>query len=1065
MISAYLSAVIITACLTFFATLATLFALSAIRKYEQSRRYEQKVELIRRLSVSSKRARRNSKVSKERTTSYRMPSASPKSKVRDLSKRAKFRRSFKLSITIPKEKEPSEATFSPVPLWSPSMLELAVRKTVKQSFTVELHPADKFSDKSRSPKWRGSFFSSSPSFCPVGPDGEIWNGLDESFDNIFGKTDTVAKPDSEIFFYSRREVLGTWLLETCCMFPPFGDRFSTSSFGVRWDRTVLADDFTSVEYDVQCRIHRKSRLLRASGDSSPVSPKNADDSSNDDLDFLENGMHDTRLCELFIDPRGNKKKRVHFLCTGDFASIPSAAFDKNLDNILVQGVNESSPMLDFRVRMKSFAGWGPFSEPSHPLCILPKSRGAPATGAITSRGIELRWYPLKDPRYGRVIRYTLSGKKAGDENNSTILIGKGTSCVVQAIGNKPLRPNTTYLFSLLTKTEAGEVLSNSLPVTTLPTVPEPPDAPLVGVISSSSVELRWQPPCDNGANILKYVLYGRRQRSNRFKRLYTGIETHFIVGGSDGQGQLAPDTVYVFKLKACNIHGDSATSATVNVTTWSLISGPGAGSPSSPTGVSSPTEVSRRHSSADIGRRDSVNLPNSPGGGNSPGRLRPEPLARRNSLMSSPTAAVSTAPARVSELPDGWVECWDPQRENCYYYNSMTGITQWIHPTKGDTKDPELPFRKKRFKLLYSLRERDWPKGGRKIIKITLRRHHLVQDSFQALERLGVEKLKLKTKIVFEGEAGIDSGGLTKDWFLQLSRGLFNPQFCLLKKHETKVYHIDSRSGINEEHLKYFHFLGNFLAKAIYDRQLVDVPFCNMIYKHLLGLPATMDDLADIDPVYHASLKWMLNNSINGVIDEGFCVMADHFGERKTIDLIPGGRDIDVTDENKKEYVQAVLNWHLGGSMKEQLEQLKRGFYEIVPVNEVSEFTASELMLLLNGKQDIDVDQMASLSKYTGGYDKMSPAIQFFWVALKSFSKEERGQLLQFATGTSRAPLDGFDPAFTITKAEGAGEDTLPTSHTCFNQLVLPEYTSIETLMAKLRYAFEIGNAEGFQMS
>ena len=151
--------------------------------------------------------------------------------------------------------------------------------------------------------------------------------------------------------------------------------------------------------------------------------------------------------------------------------------------------------------------------------------------------------------------------------------------------------------------------------------------------------------------------------------------------------------------------------------------------------------------------------------------------------------------------------------------------------------------------------------------------------------------------------------------------------------------------------------------------------------------------------------------------------------------------------------------------MKEQLEQLKRGFYEIVPVDEISEFTASELMLLLNGKQDIDVDQMASLSKFTGGYDKTSPAIQFFWVALKSFSKEERGQLLQFATGTSRAPLDGFDPAFTITKAEGAGEDTLPTSHTCFNQLVLPEYTSIETLMAKLRYAFEMGNAEGFQMS
>ena len=116
-------------------------------------------------------------------------------------------------------------------------------------------------------------------------------------------------------------------------------------------------------------------------------------------------------------------------------------------------------------------------------------------------------------------------------------------------------------------------------------------------------------------------------------------------------------------------------------------------------------------------------------------------------------------------------------------------------------------------------------KVGERLSKITLRRSHLVQDSFSTLERLGVEKLKLKTKIVFEGEEGIDSGGLTKDWFLELSRGLFNPQFCLLKKHDGRIYHIDPRSGINEEHLRYFHFFGNFLAKAIYDRQLVDVQF------------------------------------------------------------------------------------------------------------------------------------------------------------------------------------------------------------------------------------------------
>ena len=76
------------------------------------------------------------------------------------------------------------------------------------------------------------------------------------------------------------------------------------------------------------------------------------------------------------------------------------------------------------------------------------------------------------------------------------------------------------------------------------------------------------------AFIEKYVLYGRRQRSNRFKRLFTGNALTYNVGGTEGQGQLAPDTVYIFKVKACNKHGDGATSATVSVTTLSLIASP-----------------------------------------------------------------------------------------------------------------------------------------------------------------------------------------------------------------------------------------------------------------------------------------------------------------------------------------------------------------------------------------------------------------------------------------------------------------------------------------------------------
>ena len=153
MIGVFLSAISIISVLTFFGSLAALFALNMIGKYENQRRYDHKVELIRRLSVSSKRARRSSKarsVMLNRRPSMKPPTPKSKSspKVRDVSRRAKFRRAFKLSIVIPDDGESDNDTIldfngnktnitkipSPIPKWSPSSLEVAVQKVVKKNF-------------------------------------------------------------------------------------------------------------------------------------------------------------------------------------------------------------------------------------------------------------------------------------------------------------------------------------------------------------------------------------------------------------------------------------------------------------------------------------------------------------------------------------------------------------------------------------------------------------------------------------------------------------------------------------------------------------------------------------------------------------------------------------------------------------------------------------------------------------------------------------------------------------------------------------------------------------------
>ena len=182
------------------------------------------------------------------------------------------------------------------------------------------------------------------------------------------------------------------------------------------------------------------------------------------------------------------------------------------------------------------------------------------------------------------------------------------------------------------------------------------------------------------------------------------------------------------------------------------------------------------------------------------------------------------------------------------------------------------------------------------------------------------------------------------------------------------------------------------------------------------------------------------------------------------MDLVPGGRDIEVTNENKELYVQAVIDYICGGAVEEQINAICSGIYELVPQVYVSKFSAEELKQLVNGKPIVNPQEIREGTRYTGGYEKgKHNTIEMFWKAMESFKNETREDVMRFVTGTAKVPLDGFDPAFTITRAEGADEETLPTSHTCFNQLVLPEYRSVEKLIEKLMYAVKHGR--GFHLS
>jgi len=350
-------------------------------------------------------------------------------------------------------------------------------------------------------------------------------------------------------------------------------------------------------------------------------------------------------------------------------------------------------------------------------------------------------------------------------------------------------------------------------------------------------------------------------------------------------------------------------------------------------------------------------------------------------------------------------------------------------------------------------------------LQLNVRRDQVFIDSYKALYFKNAEEMKYgKLNIRFNGEEGVDAGGVTREWFQVLARGMFDPNYALFQPvaSDKTTFHPSPLSRVNDEHLLYFKFVGRIIGKALHEGRVLDCHFSRAVYKRILGKKPNLKDLESSDVDYYKSLVWILENDITDVLDEEFVVIEDEFGEEKIIDLIPDGRNISVTEENKKEYVQALVEYRLTESVKEQLDSFLGGFHDIIPAELISIFNEQELELLISGLPEIDVDDWKANTEYHN-YNPSSQQIVWYWRIVKAMTNEERAKLLQFITGTSKVPLNGFkelEGVSGLTKCnihKDPSTHRLPTSHTCFNQLDLPAYESFEIMKQNINTAISLG--------
>ncbi|XP_013114565.2 E3 ubiquitin-protein ligase Nedd-4 isoform X2 [Stomoxys calcitrans] len=445
-----------------------------------------------------------------------------------------------------------------------------------------------------------------------------------------------------------------------------------------------------------------------------------------------------------------------------------------------------------------------------------------------------------------------------------------------------------------------------------------------------------------------------------------------------------------------------------------------------------------------------------------------DPRNGRASPMPNQTRRVEDD---LGPLPEGWEERVHTDGR-VFYIDHNTRTTQWEDPrlSNPNIAGQAVPYsRDYKQKYEYFKSHLRKPTNVPNKFEVRVRRISILEDSYRIISQVTkTDLLKTKLWVEFEGETGLDYGGLAREWFYLLSKEMFNPYYGLFEYSAMDNYtlQINNGSGLcNEDHLHYFKFIGRIAGMAVYHGKLLDAFFIRPFYKMMLQKAIDLKDMESVDTEYYNSLMWIKENDPRQ-LELTFCVDEDTFGQKSQHELKPGGANIEVTDDNKDEYIKLVIEWRFVARVKEQMTAFLDGFGSIIPLNIIKIFDEHELELLMCGIQNIDVKDWRENTLYKGDYHQNHIIIQWFWRAVLSFPNEMRSRLLQFVTGTSRVPMNGFKELygsngpqmFTIEK--WGTPNNYPRAHTCFNRLDLPPYEGYLQLKDKLIKAIE--GSQGF---
>ncbi|KAF0688700.1 Aste57867_19698 [Aphanomyces stellatus] len=347
-------------------------------------------------------------------------------------------------------------------------------------------------------------------------------------------------------------------------------------------------------------------------------------------------------------------------------------------------------------------------------------------------------------------------------------------------------------------------------------------------------------------------------------------------------------------------------------------------------------------------------------------------------------------------------------------------------------------------------------------------RGKVLEEAVARMNFLADKSLCAIIRVQFAGERGQDAGAVLREWYVVVAQALMHPSsglFVIANKDDNS-YIINSNSGyaikqskLHEvNHLEAFKAVGRFIGRALLDGQMLPFHLSPVIFKAILGVPLTLDDIESLDRSVYKSLRYLLDNDNVDGLCLTFSVTEPLGPGLVEVDLVPHGSSIDVTDENKFDYVDLMVRYLLFKRYDAQLLALVEGVYDIVPPELLLPFDHKELELLLCGLSEIEVRDWKANTELSNNL-KESTVLQWFWEIVEGMSVAERAKLLQYTTGSARVPVQGFKGLtshdgrichFTL-KGIPYVVGLYPVVHACFNRIDLPIYPDKSLLEDAMR--------------